>query len=64
MLLSSDETLTMHRQEHTERIQSAERHRTAQHLIRMRRAHRWARRLDRLAARLDRLAQTYRTRLS
>lgn len=64
MLLSSDETLTMHRQEHTERIEAAERHRAAQHLIRMRRAQRWARRLDRLAARLDRLAQTHLARLS
>ncbi|MGH3711857.1 MAG: hypothetical protein ACRDT4_00085 [Micromonosporaceae bacterium] len=64
MLPTSQETLTVHYQERDERIAEAARHRTAEQIVRARRARRWAQRLERLAARLDQLAQTQRARLS
>jgi hypothetical protein len=64
MLLSSEETLAIHRQDHAERVETAERDRVATGIARIRRAERWARRLTRMSTRLDGVARIHRARLS
>ena len=64
MLLSSDETLAVHYQDHAERVAAADRDRLATGIARIRRAERWAERLNRISDRLERAARVHRARLS